>query len=228
MVDLVWHPLFAAVANYCSLLANQVLQAILNIGFTTLSEEPNADDDDEEEENVKNLYEEAEMPLEEVIAKYQNDLSHPEKKLLQIDSKKTLFPSPRIRFKRSCREIKDDIWLAMNSQPGCSGMSKLNGNEAEPEVSSSSNNRGEGDCVTKDEQQITQSSDSTTRNGKKEEEASGTKPESSVPDEIMPDSSEDTTKQAPAASSVSTDSVNEPEVNGETLPDSKGTADDGR
>nr|CAD7574880.1 unnamed protein product [Timema californicum] len=225
VVDLVWHPLFAAVVNYCS----QVLQAILTIGFTTLSEEPNADeDDDDEEENVKNLYEEAEMPLEEVIAKYQNDLGHPEKTSLQIDSRKTLFPSPRIRFKRSCRELKDDIWLAMNSQPGCSGMSKLNGNEAEPQVSSSSNDKGEGDCVSKEEQQITQSSDSTTRNGKKEEEASGTKPESSVPDEIMPDSSEDTSKQAPAAVSLSADSVNKPEVNGEMLPDSKDTVDDGR
>ncbi|KAJ4445608.1 hypothetical protein ANN_12290, partial [Periplaneta americana] len=42
---------------------------------------------DEEEEDVNKLYEEAEMPLEQVMAKYQNDLNPSEKKVKQGEGK---------------------------------------------------------------------------------------------------------------------------------------------
>lgn len=56
---------------------------------------------DEEEENVKNLYEEAKMPLEQVMAKYQNDFLNPNIKKIKQDAGKPPV-SPFLRGRRSC------------------------------------------------------------------------------------------------------------------------------
>jgi protein phosphatase 1G len=56
---------------------------------------------DDEEENVENLYEEAEMPLEQVMAKYQNDFLNPNIKKMKQDAGKQPV-SPILRGRRSC------------------------------------------------------------------------------------------------------------------------------
>lgn len=177
----------------------------------------------DEEENVNNLYMEAAMPLEEVMAKYQSELN-PQIKTLKSEkcNKRVCSASPFLRGRRGKEKAS-----STSSGAGCSSSSSL-WNTNESDVSSSSQPCGstlsstmdgkESECVGNNEAE--QVLDSTTSNGN----AHASPPVGSTADvfveptksEDMPDSSEDVNKKVSSPSKVTSaeSNANEVEVNG--------------
>ncbi|KAJ9591377.1 hypothetical protein L9F63_002082, partial [Diploptera punctata] len=62
-----------------SLMKPEILAILKQLARNKNDDNNSGSAEDEEEENVKNLYEEAQMPLEQVMAKYQNDLHNTNK-----------------------------------------------------------------------------------------------------------------------------------------------------
>ncbi|XP_021927552.1 probable protein phosphatase CG10417 isoform X2 [Zootermopsis nevadensis] len=95
---------------------------------------------DEEEENVKNLYEEAEMPLEQVMAKYQHDHLNAVAKKIKEDCNSPV--SPFLRGRRLCTpgasSSKYGTDTLLGSGNGSTGFDEEDEVEGDTEVSSSS------------------------------------------------------------------------------------------
>lgn len=170
---------------------------------------------DEEEENVKNLYEEAEMPLEQVMAKYQNDLLNPSAKKIKQEGGKPPV-SPFLRGRRSCSSgasssgsgsSSSEVAAASSvsgspskcctnvvseSEPGAEDKKK----ESDSQVSSSVNEGQSCNSTSKSRQHLEnseadQTSDSSTSNGEAKSVSEGDEIETANHKETMPDSSED-------------------------------------
>lgn len=76
-----------------------------------------SEEDSDEEENVNNLYEEAAMPIEQVIEKYTSNLINPHIKNIQKDVEK----APTSPFLKAKRE--SDSVVGTSSSEACSGVS---------------------------------------------------------------------------------------------------------
>lgn len=157
---------------------------------------------DEEEENVKNLYKEAEMPLEQVMAKYQNDFLNPNVKKIKQDAGKPP-ASPFLRGRRSCspgastsgsESCSKSTTGALPEHEGGkteSGADSEDAKERDVDVSSSSASKQHPGNSDTD-----QASNSSASNGE-------TKPVSESNEETakhkaaLPDSSEDVKVQSP-------------------------------
>jgi protein phosphatase 1G len=155
---------------------------------------------DEEEENVKNLYEEAEMPLEQVMAKYQHDHLNPNaKKIKQEDGKPPV--SPFLRGRRSCSSGASSSKCSTGMLSGSGNGSTASdpdaedkGKERDAEVSSSST---QGQCSSSSRQHLgnseaDQASDCSASNGEtKSAPEAGEEMEATKHKAAMPDSSDD-------------------------------------
>ena len=91
--------------------------------------------EDEEEENIRNLYEEAEMPLEQVMAKYQNDLLNNINKLKDEDDKALV--SPMLRARRSCSAGASSSGAGSSSNCSTSQIIEPGNGSSDPEEDSS-------------------------------------------------------------------------------------------
>ncbi|XP_012256967.1 probable protein phosphatase CG10417 [Athalia rosae] len=190
------------------------------------------DDDSDEEENIRNLHIEADMPLDQVMAKYQSEVANPALKALKKE-KDGKPASPYLRARRGGR----DKASSSSSLAGCSS-SSWHDNEADVS-SSSSQTCGSTSVVAPETKPATdgigsseaeQVLDSTTSNG---ESVPGPPPEivaaaDSEPAKSidMPDSSEDIKGLvSPSKTSVQVQqpTTNETDVNGaETKPEPQG------
>lgn len=171
---------------------------------------------DEEEENVKNLYEEAEMPIEQVMAKYQNDFLKPNIKKIKQDAGKPPV-SPFLRGRRSCSSgastsgsgscSKSSTSMRPESKSGNteSGPDSEDKRERDTEVSSSSSNRGQSNNSSSSasrqhsgNNEADQASDSSASNGETKSISEPSKEiETAKHKAAMPDSSEDVKVQSP-------------------------------
>ncbi|KAG7209101.1 hypothetical protein KM043_015247 [Ampulex compressa] len=177
----------------------------------------------DEEENVNNLCMEATMPLEEVMAKYQSDVTNPLIKNLKNEKcgKRACSASPYLRGRRGREKAS-----CSSSGAGCSSSSSSSWNTNETDVSSSSQpcgstfastmERKESECPGSSEAE--QVLDSTTSNGN----ARASPPVGSTADveptksADMPDSSEDVNEKvsSPGKNICPESNINEVEVNG--------------
>jgi hypothetical protein len=125
---------------------------------------------------MKNLYEEAEMPLEQVMAKYQNDLLNPNAKKIKQEGGKPPI-SPFLRGRRSClsgaSSSKCSTGILSESGNGnteSDSDAKDEGEEREAEVSSSSSQSQCSSSPSKSKQnpgnsEADQAADCSTSNG---------------------------------------------------------------
>jgi protein phosphatase 1G len=168
---------------------------------------------DEEEENVKNLCEEAQMPLEQVMAKYQNDFLNPSAKKIKQESGKPPV-SPFLRGRRSCSSgasssgsgssssgspskcstnvVSESVSESTESDPGAEDKNK----GRETAVSSSVNQGQSCNSTSKSGQHLEnseadQTSDSSTSNGETKSASEGDEIETANHKATVPDSSED-------------------------------------
>jgi protein phosphatase 1G len=192
---------------------------------------------DEEEENVKNLYEEAEMPLEQVMAKYQHDHCNPNsKKIKQEDGKAPVSPFLRGRHLCSSRASSSKCSTSMLSGSGNGSTESAPDSgdkqkERDTEVSSSSTQGQCSSSSSNSRQQLgnskeDQASDCSTSNGETKstpeagEEMEATKhktmPDSSGNSEIQnTDKTADQSKEENSSFKVSDAGDIKQEVNGE-------------
>lgn len=167
---------------------------------------------DEEEENVENLCEEAAMPLEQVMAKYQNDLLNPSAKKIKQEGGK-LPVSPFLRGRRPCssgasssgsgssssgspskhstNEVSESASESTESDPGAEEKKK----ERDSAVSSSINQGQSCTSTSKSRQHLEnseadQTSDSSTSNGDTKSVSEGDEVETANHKLTMPDHSE--------------------------------------
>jgi protein phosphatase 1G len=182
---------------------NEVFDSIFTLYFV-----------DEEEENVKNLYEEAQMPLEQVMAKYQNDFLNPNTKKIKQEAGKPPV-SPFLRGRHSCssgastsgagscsKGVTSTLPESCNEKTE-SGPDLEDAKERDVEVSSSSTVGQSGGSSGTSRQhsgnnEADQASDSSASNGEtksisESSEETGTAKHKAA----MPDSSEDTKAQSP-------------------------------
>lgn len=106
------------------------------------NESENDNENDDDEENLGNLKEEAQMPIEEVMAKYASSgvAANPSLFMLKKEDKKKTTPlSPFLRGKQSeCKETLVCSIISSNKSECSSSRSNSNCNEADFEVSSTS------------------------------------------------------------------------------------------
>lgn len=95
--------------------------------------EKEAIEDSDEEENVNNLYEEAAMPIEQVIEKYTSNLTNPHIKNLQKDGEKAP-TSPYLKAKRESEPV-----VGTSSSEACGSVSSASKESVNDDVSSTSN-----------------------------------------------------------------------------------------
>lgn len=175
---------------------------------------------DEEEENVKNLYEEAAMPLEQVMAKYQNDLLNPNAKKIKQEAGKPPI-SPFLRGRRLCLSgasssgsgspSSESVATSSGSSSKCStnviSESIRGGTESDlgaedkkkersSEVSSSVNQGQSCNSANKSRQHLEnseadQTSDSSTSNGETKSASEADQIETTNHKAAMPSNSED-------------------------------------
>ncbi|KAK2588023.1 hypothetical protein KPH14_004097 [Odynerus spinipes] len=196
----------------------EVVSILKELARTSTSDNKEDDQNDsDEEENVSNLRMEAAMPLDQVIAKYQSEVSNPHVKHIK-NEKANKRACPYLRGRRG-----KDKPSCSSSGAGCSSSSSAwNTNEADVSSSSqpcgsamsSTTNRKESSGSNEAEQIL----DSTTSNGN----VHGSVPVGSTADvetaksADMPDSSEDVKEKvsSPGKAVCSESNINEVELNG--------------
>ncbi|XP_034935554.1 probable protein phosphatase CG10417 [Chelonus insularis] len=204
----------------------EVIKVLKDIAGNSIDNKDKLDDESDVEENVMNLRQEAEMPLEQVMAKYLSE--NQVQAIGEKFGKKMAASSPYIRTRRT-RERPGN-----SSGASCSS-SSWSTNEAD--VSSSSQSCSSSGCPSEPSisdkhekpnsprsSEVEQILDSTTSNGEVSHDAAATESPSKSAD--MPDSSEDVKeKVSPSKTEESTeDNI---EVNGSESK-KKEDADNGR
>lgn len=180
------------------------------------------DDDDEsdEEENINSLCMEAQMPLEQVMAKYQSEGSQPPSKNEKNEINNRIYSnSPYLRSRKGKEKASCSSSGAGCSSSSSSSSSSWNTNESD--VSSSSQPCGSSsadrkDCVASSEAE--QVLDSTTSNGEVAETSDrvastqAEESESAKSSADMPDSSEDIKDKVSPSKTSPEKSTNDTEV----------------
>ncbi|XP_036149694.1 probable protein phosphatase CG10417 isoform X2 [Monomorium pharaonis] len=211
----------------------EVVSVLKELAGASTSEKKEGDlnTESDEEENVSNLCMEATMPLEQVMAKYQSEVTNPHLKNLKENCGKRAFASPYLRGRRGREKTGDSSSGAGCSSspsppPTSSSSSSSEWNTNETDVSSSSQpcgsalsstvERKDSECPGSNEAE--QVLDSTTSNGSTHASSPvvSTADVEPVKSMDMPDSSEDVKEKvsSPCKTPCVESNANEVEVNG--------------
>lgn len=198
--------LIEAFMKFDATIASREVVAVLKEIAGAKENEANDNSSSEDEENVSNLYEEASMPIEQVIEKYQSGVVNPNLKKLQGDK---LPSSPFLRAR------KDD------DAPECSGSgsSKCADTSSDADVVSSTNSDVTSSVVTSETNHVDESKETNPTTSE-----IITSPDSSITPELKPEP--DSKSEVNGETTVSSKSENEcssttTQENGEVKP-SKG------